>query len=345
MFILFQCNTVYQLLVALNIKIQHFNDCEADILLSDIMNDAEKIRDKLEQSGLFSNVYIQYIKNNRISKRKKIFLLSFEKKEIVNNDEVLTNNYSDIFFCNPSIENCLLIQKNKKAKIHIFEDGLATYSKYYEKLYFVHGKKKFFSYYRFINKAEDLYTFLPQAFDWTPNQKLIKINSLKNLNTDEIKKINKIFSYNNESFPADCKTIYFEEGYFGDGKEVNDIELIKKCAIKFGYDNFYIKNHPRNRINRFEGVYKCLNSMSIPWELFILNNMEKINKLNLISIASAALFTPFILFELKPNGYFLIDNINDQKYLYPFIPDVERKIASLNSNIHIIDIDKFEVKK
>ena len=128
--------------------------------------------------------------------------------------------------------------------------------------------------------------------------------------------------------------MYFEEGYYGDGKAVNDVEIINKCIKKFGKDGFYIKNHPRNRVNRFESLnIKTLNSRSIPWELIVLNHKDKINDIRLITIASAAMYTPNLLFGLKPKCVSCLHIINDKKYLYPYIPEIESNLNALYDNI------------
>ena len=351
--VLFQCNTVYQIIVAIQIKNNFFKNDVCDIIISDILNGSVKIKNRIEQIHFFNKVYIQKIKNHKISLFKQIFS-SLLKNKIVNIGINMSKiDCYDIFLLsNPLFQNLVLIEKlkkkNKFINLYFFEDGLSTYTKLYERLYSPCTKniknrinKKYL-----INDVNKIFTFVPDLFDWNPTQQIVKIPK-PSINDNKLKDIlNHIFDYQNIILPKNCKAVFLEEGYYGDGKKVNDIEIIKEFK-KIYQESIYVKRHPRNRINRFisEGI-AVLETDSCPWELFVLNEPLIIEKLTLISIASAALFTPTILFDLKPKCIFCLNLINDKKNLYEFIPDLECKIASYYNNFIILEnISKIRIKK
>lgn len=337
--ILFQCNTVYQLLIVLHMQYNLYSSDESSIILSDIMNDSKNIYDKLIESKRFKGVYLQKIKGIEISKFHKLIRTKKYNSQILGLNEFDFSKKYDLFFCcSPSLMNFLIYSRleSKGTKLCFYEDGLASYTKLYEELYEKHSKglKSLINLQYKAKKATEIYILEPKLMMWKPRQEVLQIPNLLSINSEEINFINLIFSYNEFDLPKDIKTIYFEEGYFGDGKDVNDVEIIKKCIEKFGNDGFYIKNHPRNRINRFTSLsIKTLSTNSIPWELIVLNNMDKINELRLITIASAAMYTPNILFGLRPKCVSCLNLINDASYLYPHLPEIERKLNESYDNI------------
>lgn len=340
--ILFQCNTVYQLMTALQIKNKFYNNDICDFLISDIMNDCDKLLNNLKQTNLVHKSYIQYIKNIKINRINKIFFrFTSLKKYIVCND-IYNNFYNIIIFSNPSINNINLFQyfrrKNKNIVLKFYEDGLSTYSKHYEDI-FLCNKNKLKNYLfknNILKKSNELYVFENSFFMWKPTQKITIIPKFKR--DYMLEKYNLIFNYDSNILPKNCKIIFFEEGYFADGKKVNDLEIIEKCVNYFGNDGFYVKIHPRNPINRFKNKsIKCIPTSSIPWELIVLNNIERIENMILITIASASIFTTNYLFNIKPKSYSCLNLINDKNYIYKNISDVEREMMKQYDNIKYIE--------
>lgn len=337
--VLFQCNTVYQLLVAVCLKNEFFSKEECNILISNIMNDSQKIYNRLSNLNMFNKVYIQSNKNVKINKINKIFVSKWKKIKYLNIHNFVYEKY-DVFICsNPSYANLslfsLLMKKNNCIKFFLYEDGISTYSNHYKKLVCNNqqGIRKLLSLHKYLKYISKIFVFKTEYFTWQPTQEIIDIHSLKQIREDLLEKLNFIFGYNNQSLPHDCKKIFFEESFFGDGKSSNDEEIIYQCINKYGSDGFYIKNHPRNKVNRFAGKIKTFPSMSIPWELIILNNINSIEKIQLFTITSASMYTPFILFDLKPMSVSCVNMINDKRYLFNDILAVEEKIIEMEKNI------------
>lgn len=337
--VLFQCNTVYQILVALQIRLNFYKMDSCDVIISDRMNDSDKIVHLLKQTSLFDSVFLQNVRNKNVGKIKQVFfrcnVKSISKLGIVGFNP--NTEYNVFLFSNPYFENLVLYKALYKAygcTLSFFEDGISTYSKYYEIEYCKasRGIKALLLKRNVMKKAEELFTFFPDYFEWH-KIKLIRIPPLCEIDKTIVNCLNFVFEYKDGILPRDCKTIFFEESYFGDGKNIGDESIINYCIDYFGREGFYLKNHPRNKVNRFNNTsVNTFESMSIPWELIVLNNLEKIESINLVSISSQTIFTPTLLFGLKPRCYFCIRAIKDKTVLYPYIPEVLMKIAKQNDN-------------
>ena len=333
--ILFQCNTVYQIMVASQIKATFFKRDICDLIVSDRMNDAERIANSLKKCSLFNTVFFQTARNNNLKTLQKIlFVLNKNNLSKLGFGRFdFTKKYDLFLFSNPYFENLVLyknlLKNNPFCELSFFEDGISTYSKYYEKEYCLAAKgiKGFLMKRNVMKKAKGIYTFSPEFYEWR-ELSLMKIPSLKTMDKKVLGALNDAFGYKEDVLPPDCRTIFFEESYFGDGKEIGDEKIIRKCIEYFGSKGFYLKNHPRNLKNRFlNSSIKTLQSMSIPWELIVANNIERIEKINLVTITSQTIFTPTILFDLKPSCFFCINAVEDKTVLYPYVSDVMVKIA------------------
>ena len=341
--ILFQCNTVYQLLVVTKMRTSIFKNDKCDLIISDRLNNSKTIAEKFIKAGIFDNVYHQNIKNVKFKKIEKIFSSFKTCKKNDLPEEIYKKNYDGFYFANPHYSNIILfkylLKNNKKLELGFFEDGLITYTKYYENLFVknAYGLKAFFNKNNYLKKSKKIFTFLPEVYSWNPSFEIIKLEPLLNLSKEIIQKLNYVFDYNINSLPKDCKTIFFEESYFGDGKEIGDVDIINKCFYSFGSEGFYLKNHPRNQVNRFKDAnIKTFPSNSIPWELIVLNNMDRTKNINLITISSQTIFTPVILLGIKPKC-FLGVNLVDRNLLYPYIPELEINIANKYENFIFLE--------
>lgn len=340
--ILFQCNTVYQIMVAIKIKFDYFMDCESDIIISDISNGFDKIICNLKETHIFENVYLQKIKNNFISTKDMIFLTKNDLRKLNIKNSFSLNNYDRFIVANVSNNNIalfyLLRSVNKNIKFEMYEDGIATYSMHFGEFF---GKQNSFK--SLLNKKyllkeiKKIYVFTCDFLQRRTNAEYAIIS--QEFSKEIISILNFIFDYEEEGFPSDCKYLYFEEGFYADKKDINDLEIIHKCFNYFGKQGFYVKLHPRNFDNRFSNSeIKTLSNFSTPWELFVLNNKEKIEKCTLITITSATIFTPNLLFGIKPKAFSCINMVNHKEQLFKYLPEIEEKMIKKMSNINYLTL-------
>ena len=142
------------------------------------------------------------------------------------------------------------------------------------------------------------------------------------------------------------EVIFFEESYFADSIDVGDELIIKQIANKVGLDNFLLKIHPRNPVNRFESVGIHVNKdTSIPWEIIALN--KDLNDKILITIASGSALTSLVNTNIKPKKIIMLMNCEemDDELLTPSL-DILRRIAKSFNDVvwlpkSIEEVDKY----
>ena len=206
-----------------------------------------------------------------------------------------------------------LKMENENIKIAMFEDGFASYTEMYrdtilrEKENSIRMKLK-----RIINPSslyfcEEYYIFHPNFLHWNPKCKVKKIDQIEN-NENTITKLNCIFGYNASIDVYDKPIIFFEESYFADGIDIEDLSLITEIANIVDKENIFVKIHPRNHINRFKkSGFKTNKNTFVPWEIIALN-IDLSNKV-LVTIASGAFITSYSMTGIVPRKAYMLMNL------------------------------------
>lgn len=334
---LFLCNTVYQVLVAVWFRYSELHTEGADIIISDHMNGYENIAKNIAKTKIFDHVYTvrssDYVKSlTKYNNRAQRALYKLFPETEIKNYIKLNKKYNALFIGNVDKFSALLfasMSKKEKVSLNVFEDGVSTYSKLFESFYSSRrppkNKLKFFllcklcSIHYIYPNVKCFYVFKKAMMQWKPD---CEVRQLKPIACDtEFKKIiNKIFDYNNVTDDYDKKYIFFEESFYADSGYMEDMLLVEKIAAIIGKENMMIKIHPRNPENRFEkSGYKTNQNTAVPWEVILLNN-DFSGKV-LMTIGSASIITPYILFNKK------IKSLS-------FINCIDEKPAVLNSPLH-----------
>lgn len=366
---LFVCNTVYQLFVALWLKENKFKNSHVDIIISDHMNNSKE---------LFNNVkkYADFDKNYWIeSKNYSYFLENTRKFENIISDispkyvlkkfvDLSLVDYRDIYIANVDRFAILLYQALKretnKIKIHIYEDGLATYSQTFEKTLFYKEDfktlnimkrilhQKIYKLNAICDDITDVLVFAVDKIQWKPqnNVSLQEMNKIDYTNQDFKKKCNKIFGLTEDDLYKQ-KYIFFEQPFEEDIGKVNDLELVKSISEKVGKNNLIVKRHPRNKKNRFIDIgVTTNNNSSVPWEVVLMNMCDLQSKV-LITVSSTCVITPWLLFGETTQIYSiykLIKKISDGKKLNENEQDATYSILTQYSNIIKFVNDISEIK-
>ena len=314
---LYSVCTHFQLIIAIIMKITMFQDKTADIIIHDNSNGYMSIANHLKNINIFRNVWIAktkaYIKeNNHCQQAIKILLNSDDIiKKSCNIDSY---NYDEYYFYNYTLFNVMLFYKLKKANLNLicrrFEEGYGALLNFCN---FNNGtanlliklEKAHHNY--SIDSVNEMFTFEPKlsCFDnqhfALPIPKLKKCESVKCI-------LNDIFDYNeDETFSK--KYIFFEESYFADGIDINDVELVLKIADLVGKENLMVKLHPRNPVDRFTKLgIKTIGQSGIPWEVIVMNHDFSNNIF--ITIASGSILSPRIVFGDNIPTFMLYNCIN-----------------------------------
>ncbi len=310
--VLIVCNTLYQLLVAINIKVNIHKNDKVDLILTDHTVKFKDIYINIKDKDVFNNVY--YVETKRFESEFKPSRSDLLRIAISNSNEYnkhfnyIENTYNYLYTANINQYIKLLyghLQKNNnKIIVREFEDGFSSYVKTwislnrYERVLSKFGKKYL------CNNIDELYLFEPNLYVCEKTRIIKQLPKISKDDKELVKIINEVFNYKT-NYTIREKYIFLEESFSADKYETNDVELIKLVASIVGTDNFIVKMHPRNPINRFENdSIKTLHS-SIPWEVFLLNNdfSDKV----FITVSSNGTIMPKILFNEDTKTILLIN--------------------------------------
>lgn len=343
------CNTHYQVLVAIQLKLTVYNDSEFDIIITDIVSNAANVVEMLRKIGIFSKVMHVKVAHMSFTGFTINDLNVFFKKAMDNDiNNVLTekNRYKEYLFSNIGGYGTRLgryVKKySPKVKFSMFEDGLSSYSNLYgntikefkrervNKL----NLKKFASLIKrkilgaILAEVSTYWVFRPDVLVWDCDIAK-QIPSIEN-NKEELKNIlNQLYDYENMQDKEIGKVIFFEESYVADGIDISDVDLVKTMESIYSKENIFIKRHPRSKINRFgELGYTTNKDYSVPWEVIALN-MELNDKV-LVTISSTAVANTFLLLNSDCKMIFkvsCIENIENEriKYTIEVIRNINKK--------------------
>lgn len=303
--ILFRCDSVYQLMNAIQIKISLLKDEQADLLLSDHTN-FEPFISALKKSRIFGEV------KRLFSKKKADEYWTYskeERKNISRNPQeyvdvnVFDKEYTDFYVSFETAYAKLMyyamIKKGMHPKVHLFEDGMATYVCDVSKRCMEDGMDhEFYKEDKFMDHIERLLIYDPTLFTGEkmpfPIEKIPEID-YKNEETKDI--FHHIFG--RAQLPKE-KFIFLEEAFFDDKIPSNDLELVLRLADVVGKDQMIIKLHPRNKENRFQKYgFKTMKHTQVPWEITLMD--EEITDKILVTISSNASITSRLIFKKNMN--------------------------------------------
>lgn len=325
------CNNVYQTLVAL--WIVHSDSCSEswDAIISDHMNNSDEVTKRMRECGLFENVY--HVESLALTKNQvshntfnRIVNAVFPMRELREYADIYPV-YSDVYFANfdnfSQVLYNALSHKIPKLKLHVFEEGLASYSSfsmYYLELKGYYGNRdsgirKYLHKYIYRTRVisgnlSEFLAFNPQLIQWDPE---CMIHKMEKINCEDLvfrNIVNGVFGFDPSDKEYDRKYIFFEESFYADGSEVNDVDLIKQLACNIDKENMMVKIHPRNPVNRFEQLgFRTNRNTAIPWEVIVMNTDDLKDKV-LITVSSSCILNPIIVFGKKVRAYSLYDCID-----------------------------------
>lgn len=351
--ILFRCSTFYQLINAINIKINILGETIAADLILNCSTDFSLLVQRLKESKLFDQIIEMddSTNDNRAirelsDKEKELAVLTPEK--YIDSTFFLEKNYTDYYIPvddeYAKLIYYLLVKLGNDINVHIFDESKSTYvlnikSRAEKDGMFSnqYGNKNFF------NCIKELLLYEPELY-MGANLKCV-ITKIPKLNKKD-PRIQRIYNFifGIDELPLE-KYIFFESPFYWDKLTMDDMEIIEKLADLVGIENIAIKLHPRNRIDRFtKRGFKVLPNKSIPWELFLLNYSLK-DKI-LVTISSNALITGDMLYGVPVFGIQMFRLLNvgrdaDILKLYKKL-DVKMLEKYNDPNIHLFTPTNWE---
>lgn len=325
--VLFLCNTVYQTMVALWLKHRLMPDRTVDLIVTDHMNGAAQLRDRIEQLGIYDRVFFaQTLPEARYAvqrsswqeHRGRLDPMWLVRQYVPLNDR----DYDELFIANFDGFSQLLLtglsHRNPGLRLSVFEDGLSTYCLFeqfyrsFETFYvtpsdpirkFLH--ERVYRLRPLYGNLSRLLVFNPDCMQWDPGCPVVEAPKIDTGDQAFRTLVNRAFGYENSRDRYDRKYLFFEESFFADHYEVNDVELVEQLAQRVGKENVMVKIHPRNPVNRFaEKGYKTNVDTSIPWEVILLN-LEDVSDMVFVTVASSTILNPIMIFGKRIRAYSL----------------------------------------
>ena len=326
---LFVCNSVYQIFVALWIKYDLCSDEVSDIIISDHMNDGSTLADRLRETALFGHVYYveslafaRYrVKQNRLDR----IGMSLRPGRALAGYVRLQERYTQLYTANVDAFAQLLFDalahKNPDIGLFLYEDGMFTYSRLFEKDYLstripVSGRFKKFLH-RAIYRKKTIYSnvdkllvFHPENMLWkADDMEISALEKVRYRDPDFLNLCNRVFAYSDSEDLYDKKYIFLEESFFAEGTPINDLEVLNQIADRIGKENIMVKIHPRNPVNRFaEQGYQTNRNTSVPWEV-ILMNVDMSDKV-LITVSSSSILNPILIFGMEIHAFSIYECVD-----------------------------------
>lgn len=336
------CCTVYQLFVANCLALSKFSNDEIVLVLSSSMPNVEVIGGKLKKANLFREVLV--LENETVDWNKSLYTIpifwKLRFKTIIRGSIIERQKFDRYIFAGlggfSNVIGQWLRMNNPDLIVELYEEGASSYSELYHNAVVSRKKnknifKRFF--YNMFPHMLTLYTnfyyFCPDLALWGDSDSKVKISPIVEYKKVLIKTMNDVFDFALKVDTYSQRVIFFEESYYSDGIDVNDIEIVNDLEKQYGKENILIKRHPRNRKDRFGelGYYTSVEN-SVPWEVIALNIPDLDNKI-LVTMTSTALISTFLLFNTHAQMVFRIRNLPENNDRVKYTKTVIEKLADL----------------
>ena len=307
------CNTYFQLITSIWLKLSECKYDTVDLIISDQSIGADKVTNNLRFLELFRNVI--FVENKEFCQKQTINpLLKIKRFNYIvfgmNTISIRDNKYDELLYYNPDLFTYGLFAKlydsNPNIKCSRYEEGVLSYEDviFLEKSRLKHantirhllGKKSL------EDMTEDFYCFYPEFY----HGKLNNVTIPKISDVNELAKIlASIFDIKKDSTYIKEKYIFFTSVYdFEGGAEIGETKLVQKITDIVGKENLIVKTHPRDNRDIFGslGISTYKNS-SIPWEAIQLNGdfSDKV----FLTVNSGSVLGANLLIEKRPRVFFM----------------------------------------
>lgn len=308
------CNTYYQFILALQMKLTIFADDYVALILTDQTKGLLDIYNRLiKDNQLFGQTY--YFKTKDFSSRKDS--ATGYLKDIIHTT-IGTNNFNilkDQSFEEFVFYNCdystlaiydVLKKNNKQIKSSRFEEGILSYNRTesYGRLNLILKLRILVNKDNIYEQAKIFYCVYPELYGGYLDP--LRIPEIEE-NSPIVNYIRKYFGIMSNSGERKERYIFLTSVYdFEGGSPIHEIDVAKKVAELVGINNLLIKIHPRDTrgVYEAEGFHVDKNS-SIPWEVILLVN--KLNNKVFLTATSGSVMSTNLIMKDKPKSFFLFN--------------------------------------
>lgn len=345
------CNTNYQIIMALHMKLTVFKNVDVDICVTDHIPNASLRVERIIRTSLFRDVI--FFESMSIVKRNGIFNklvdsvyygfgFSHLDKRLGDYEEIIVYNYDISLY---EIINALEKRDNDYI-ISKYDEGLFSYNTEF----YIKGIR--FNIIKFLRKLrnkknvssqfKNFYCIYPQLKTIHPEWISIELPGLM-AEIDALKKC-LIEVFGNIENGIKQKYIYFASSSDIDNCSYGEMEILRKIVDKVGPENLIVKKHPRDTRDVYNqlGISVFKNS-DIPWEVsqILLSMADKV----LVTVTSGAFISISAMLESSCKGVFLYPEVNTFNDEYKtYVDRIDGTIKELHklsfcSNIIVGNVD------
>ena len=297
--ILFKCDTLFQLISVINIKINYYMNEEADIIFSgetDFSGIVQKVRD----IDLFRNVY--FWKRLLNSDLQPIINASRTMDELllayidIIGDELNYSDYRYLLFGSDINSNKLLfylfLKRGCCPGVVMYDEGITSYLSFEANsaTKMSHLEKQYHRRGNFYEAREMILLYMK---DHMLANREVPVDSIPKISMDSIvcEYITEIFG--NVKLPNQ-RYIFLEQCFLSNRKMCDDVQLLDWIANKVGKENIIVKLHPRTRYDRFSERGYAVWRETIPLEAAFLNS--NMSDTVLLTVSSTGALSNFLVF-------------------------------------------------
>lgn len=282
--ILFIANTPFQCMISFLIQYK-YKFKYSNLIITNSMKNADILQKKFIKSGVFDSVELYKMPDDGIALCKSSFFRS-DLPEIVKMEK-----FDVLCVCisctSHDLENSCyseLLKHNEKLEVVGYVEGYSSYivnlNEVYKRLSAKHRIINFlagvFTYRKYIKKFDRIFAHYPKMIMYSLADHVDDITNWDICQEKEFQEmLFDIFGYSSIENKISEKFIFFEECFSEDNGRQEDFKLVEYLAKLIGTENFVVKRHPRNKINRFEKMgIKTLSNQEIPWEVYALDSNQ-----------------------------------------------------------------------
>lgn len=291
--IAFMAWTPLHLINCMNVKLNFFQETDADLYIFDDFKESSLYYKRLDKLKIFNRVLL--IDHTKMSSGiLKYYDILLNKNRFTGN---MGNIYDEIFIEGGNYFSKILFSHNQKRnpnlKLNYIEDGIAPYlngrifstTDINRMIYSLFNKNSIFK-----KNIDNYYVYEPDLVDF-PNEKTTRL--------PKITKHNPCYEYVLKVFYNDKEVkntiLFIDQPLKDDSYGVDEFELAKNVnRLNRTGKKFIVKQHPRSK--RFWSDFKILN-INTPFEVLIL--CDRMESSVIVSPISTISFSSYLMFGIE----------------------------------------------
>ncbi len=331
--VLIICDTLYQIMLAIQMKETILQDDDVDIWVSDHSVGAENISENLSHYASFRNV--KYLETREIVYSKGILtkirnLILFG---IGIGFKIDLPSYDEVIFHGLTLPVYGIFNFYRRRKHNLiwssFEEGILSYDTDIptgKTVKIIEKTRALFGLDTISELIEKYYCVFPGLKNCNGKWKIVRIPTFSENYETISKLLALVFSYSNTVIEEDY--IFFASASDWDGTSYGEREAIKKLAKMLGKDNLLVKKHPRDASGFLnEQDISVMDSDGVPWEIIQL--CSDIGNKTLITVDSGSFLSISAIMRSSVKGVFIYPIFADKRNTIPSYTERDKGIESV----------------